>query len=99
MSALCHMNEISFQEGGKTFHFEKFRPDPSCSEKRQSFFSFSFQSHSSNDHCRVHGTVIHWQANNSHSPKAIYVAQRPALLALLSEKGGVVDMRWHSSDN
>lgn len=52
------------------------------------FFSSSFQSHSSNEHCRVHGTAIHWQANNSHSPKAIYVAQRPALLALLSEKGG-----------
>lgn len=96
MSALCHMNEISFQEGGKTFHFEKFRPDPSCSEKRQSFFSF--QSHSSNDHCRVHGTVIHWPANNSHSPKAIYVAQRPALLALLSEKGGGGG-GGHSSDN
>lgn len=87
MSALCHMNEISFQEGGRAFHFEKFRPDRSCSEKRKKYF-FSFQPHSRNEHCRVRGTVIHWQANNSHSPKAIYVAQRPALLALLSEKGG-----------
>lgn len=93
---MCPVNEISFQEGGKAFHFEKFRPDPSCSEK--SLLFFSFPSHSSNEHCRVRGTVIHWQANNSHSPKAIYVAQRPALLALLSEEGGV-DIRWHSSDN
>lgn len=51
-----------------------------------SFFFFSLSSLTAAT--SAGGTVIHWQANNSHSPKAIYVAQRPALLALMSEKGG-----------
>lgn len=67
MSALCYMNEINLREGGTSNPFQKIRHFPSYREKALDFLLLCLIA--ATVESWLYDTMIHWQPNESHSPK------------------------------